>query len=438
MLLRGAMLWLVTCSGCLATGAQLPVPARSEFHHPVAVAAPTPPPGPWSLNQLTAIALERHPELAAAYSRVEAARGQLIQAGLYPNPIVGWQADELGHKENGAGEQGPFLEQEIVTKGKLRLARAAAAQGVAIADWQAVTKRFEIITRVRTAHVDLLAARREATEIRGILLELEKEKDGRRGFLQLTRSYEEPLGFKSERLRVETEIAELNVRLEAATQRERAALRRLGTAIGWPELILAQIDLTAPGLAPIQHTYDQSVAMAINRSSELQSAQVRILQAQFDLDRAYAVKHPNIQMRVRPFRSFPEDDQRLMVEAGIPLPVFNANQGNILAAQADVQQAVAEARAVELRLIERLAEAYQRYETARQQALGYRANVQRAEESFLLAWAIYDKARAEELRSAFNSALDAYRNLSAARLAVVQAETDMQRAAIEIAGLVQE
>ncbi len=41
-----------------------------------------------SLEQLTALAFERSPEIHAVHARIAAARGQLRQAALRPNPMV--------------------------------------------------------------------------------------------------------------------------------------------------------------------------------------------------------------------------------------------------------------------------------------------------------------------------------------------------------------
>src|SRR5262245_3208199 len=48
-----------------------------------------------SLVQLLSLAAETHPDLAIAYAHSEAARGRLIQAGLYPNPVVTVGSDEI-------------------------------------------------------------------------------------------------------------------------------------------------------------------------------------------------------------------------------------------------------------------------------------------------------------------------------------------------------
>ena len=59
-----------------------------------------------------------------------AARGRLIQAGLYPNPTFVWEAEDVGSADKAAGKQGPFLGQEFITCHKRKIAQAAAAHGV--------------------------------------------------------------------------------------------------------------------------------------------------------------------------------------------------------------------------------------------------------------------------------------------------------------------
>jgi outer membrane protein TolC len=58
-----------------------------------------------SLAQLEELALQRNPTLAVASRRIEALQGAYLQAGLYPNPTIGYQGDEIGD-EGRAGQQG--------------------------------------------------------------------------------------------------------------------------------------------------------------------------------------------------------------------------------------------------------------------------------------------------------------------------------------------
>jgi cobalt-zinc-cadmium efflux system outer membrane protein len=130
---------------------------------------------PLTLEQLIILACEHNPAIAMAQARVQAARGRLVQAGLYPNPSIVWEAEDMGGPgPHAAGAQGPILGQDIITAGKRRRAMAAAAHGVSIADWQALTRWYDVLTRTRLAYFELLAARLEvktAEELVGLARE---------------------------------------------------------------------------------------------------------------------------------------------------------------------------------------------------------------------------------------------------------------------------
>src|SRR5687767_5829425 len=74
-----------------------------------------------TLADLEQMSLERNPTLVQAGAQVRMSQGNALQAGLYPNPTVGYAADQIG-AEGTVGEfQGMFVEQEFVTGGKLAL-----------------------------------------------------------------------------------------------------------------------------------------------------------------------------------------------------------------------------------------------------------------------------------------------------------------------------
>jgi outer membrane protein TolC len=97
--------------------------------------------------------------LAQAARRVEAFQGQQVQVGLYPNPVIGYQAEEVG-ENGGAGQHGLFFRQEIVTSNKLGLNRAVAAHEVQQAEWDLRMQRQRILNDVRSRAYDVLAAQR--------------------------------------------------------------------------------------------------------------------------------------------------------------------------------------------------------------------------------------------------------------------------------------
>jgi cobalt-zinc-cadmium efflux system outer membrane protein len=391
---------------------------------------PTSGPVALTLPRLLDIAVQNNPELAVARARADAARGQLIQAGLYPNPVVAPGVEELGNKDGPAGISGIAIEQEIITAGKLRLAQAAAAYGVAAADWQATTRWFEVVTRVRQAYYEALTANRELETSE---LAVKIAQDG----LDAVRKLEKAgVRARPDVLRALVEVDQNRVRLQAAQQRQEAARRLLAAVIGLPALPPGPLAGSIEQPTPI-YVYQASLETVLVRSSEVQAAQAAIRQAEQLLLRAQAERIPNVRVLVRP--GYSEPDKRSVevnLETAVALPLFNRNQGNILAAEADVRRATADARAVELRLTERLATAFRRYAAAKEQVEIYDKQIlPNADEALRLVRLGYERG---DPKYDYTAVLEAQRTLVQARLMDVQARGELWRAASEIAGLLQD
>ena len=84
----------------------------------------------FTLDALVNIAFQNNPTLAMASARVNAARGMQVQAGLYPNPMIGYHGMEMGNMGT-PGQQGGFIGQRIITGGKLQLDQAISGKQVA-------------------------------------------------------------------------------------------------------------------------------------------------------------------------------------------------------------------------------------------------------------------------------------------------------------------
>src|SRR5262249_31685689 len=115
-------------------------------------------------------------------------------------------------------------------------------------------------------------------------------------------------------------------------------------------------------------------------------------------------------------------------------PIWNRNQGNILATQAQIGEAIQEVGRVENDLVRRLATAFGTYTAGRQRADRYRKSIlPRAQESYQLALQAYKGGQFEYLR-----VLQAQRSLAEANLEYVRSLGEMWQSASEIAGLMLE
>ena len=101
------------------------------------------------LADLEQMALQGNPTLAQAAANVETASGRALQSGLYPNPTVGYEGDRIGAAGTAGEMQGLFIDQTIVTAGKLRLNRAKSAQDVSQMEAQALAQRYRVLNGIR-------------------------------------------------------------------------------------------------------------------------------------------------------------------------------------------------------------------------------------------------------------------------------------------------
>ena len=97
------------------------------------LAQPADPALVFTLAQLEQMAVANSPLIAQAEADVRIAMGQAYQVGVYPNPVLGYEADTVGSAGT-RNYQGVFGTQVVKTANKLGLARAAANVDVANAE----------------------------------------------------------------------------------------------------------------------------------------------------------------------------------------------------------------------------------------------------------------------------------------------------------------
>jgi cobalt-zinc-cadmium efflux system outer membrane protein len=399
---------------------------------PVARADPPParPAGAMlTLARLLDLAAASHPDLGIARARVEAARGRMVQAGLRLNPIVSIGDEEINNPAGRAGRPYINISQEIITAHKRELARAAAEQGVVAADWQALTRWYDVALRVRSAYYEALTAWREVQTneaavrfaVQGLEAAEKLEKAG--------------AGTRPDVLRAEVQRDQARARLDVSRRRFDAAGRLLTAAVGVPQLPSDPLEGTLQAAVP-NYDWPAVLATVLSRSSEVQEAQALVGEAERNLSLAIAGRVPNVTLQVRPQYAYPDKSFEPLVQVGAPIPIFNRNQGNILTARADVARTQDQVRQVELRLTERLAAAYQRYQAAREQRELYEKRIlPRARESLRLITIGYERG---DPKYDFTALLQAQTTLVQSQLAYVQVLGDVWRGVAEIKSLIQD
>lgn len=381
--------------------------------------------GTLSLSDLEQMALRGNPTLAQAAAQIEAAHGRALQAGLYPNPSVGYQGEQIGSRAGPLGErQGAFIDQTIVTAGKLRLSRAKFSREADQAQWQAVAQEYRVLNGVRVRFYQLLALQR-LLEVRADLLAIAEDA---------VKTTEELVNVgaanRADLLQARLEARQERVGLENARTQYLAAWQELAALVGAPDLPPPRLDGDLEGFDPLPE-WDATLAHLLEASPEVQVARLDVSRTQIALKRERVEPVPNVTLRLANGYNFETRSETTDVLVGVQLPVFNKNQGNIRAAAADVGRAQAEVGRVELSLRQRLARQYARYRTAQALIETYRAGVlPEAREAYQL---YLESFRAR--RAAWPQVLVAQRTYFQISVDYVQALSELRRAQITILGL---
>jgi len=345
---------------------------------------------PLSLADLQRIAFQNHPTLAAAAARMNAARGRMVQAGLYPNPTIGYHATEIGNAGT-AGQQGAFFSQQFITGGKRQLDQAIAAKAMDEARYRLRAQEQRVLSDVRVRFYEALAAQRRVELTR----ELARIGD------ELVRATEKliegRLGTENDLLQAEIKAEEARILLDNARNEHLEAWRRLASvaaAASMPVTPLAgQLDSDLPGFE-----WASCQAMVLDRHPDLREARTKAARARLAVERARREPIPNVDLWVSVRHHNVTTSDVANVQFGFPIPLFDRNQGNRRAAEAEWVAACNEIQRIELALQDRLAVVYRRYANARQQVERYgRTMVPKAEQSLQLVRVGYEEGEVEYL-----------------------------------------
>ncbi|NBO93095.1 MAG: TolC family protein [Planctomycetia bacterium] len=381
----------------------------------------------YDLDILTQMMLQSDPRLAQAALAVQVAAGRAVQAGLYPNPVAGFSADELFDRTGPGGILTPSITQEIVTGNKLGLAQSAAERERQKAELEVQSVRFRRTGAVRSAYYDLLALQRRL-EMLGELTRLADEslqsgerllKAGQNSRLDVVQLEVEKERYVAEREAVNRELP--------------AAFRRLAAAVGVPDLpmrpLAGRLDTELPS-----YILDTARTFIAANHPEVLAAKKGVERAQYLLDRARVEPKPNITLMAGYTYQGQNRSNDMSVGVSLPVPIWNRNQGNIAVAQAELGDAIQHVGRAQTELTDQLGEAFAAYASAKRRAELYRERLlPRAREGFELSLKGYKANQFDYLR-----VLEAQRALAQADLETIRSLGDAWKAAANLSALLLE
>ena len=386
-----------------------------------------------TLEDLERMATERNPTLAQSAATVRAAEGRVTQVGTYPNPLVGYELEDLNTRTPSQNKNFLWFQVPIVTAGKLGLSQELATSERMLAGATADAQRLRVLTTVRVLYYEALGAER----LTGLREELRKLVD--EAVTISEELYNIGQADRPDVLEVEIEAQRAALELARTVSHRQRVWRTLAAAVGNPDLPFAQL---AGDLEKDTPALDPAAVMTrvLTESPEMRRAEANVNRARAARERVRAERVPNFFVRSKlGYNSESSSSGKDVgfeagIEIGVPLPLFDRQQGNLRSAEADLEHAQREVERLGLVLRTQLASALKSYEDAKLEVERYRREiVPLAEKSVTLYQRSFGR-----MAAAYPQVLIAQRSLYRARAEYVQALVDLWRSATALDGLLLE
>jgi outer membrane protein, heavy metal efflux system len=327
------------------------------------------------LSEFIQLADANNPTLRQAAAIVRRSAAQTKQAGLYPNPSVGYQGEQIRGGSFGGGEQGAYIAQSIVLGGKLGLRRNIYEQQKKSDEAAAEAQIERVHGDVTQAFYKTLAAQ-ETVVVRRRLLKLALDAVETVHQLENVGQADAPDVLQSE---VESELAKVDY-----TNAQRDFLQNFGmlaALAGQSNLPASPLDGALDAISDIDT--DHIVETIIQASPAVKQAQMEITVAEAKLKAANRESVPDLQVKAGEQYNFETisvlpakaTGPQSFASVGVNLPLWNHNQGAKQAAEAEIDRAQQDLQRVKLSLSQQAEPLVQMYLSSKFEADRYRTQL---------------------------------------------------------------
>lgn len=381
-----------------------------------------------TLRSAVAQAVDYSPAIKATFLEIDARYGEAAQASYKPNPALSLEVENfVGNKGKGGFEQAEetLLISQTIELGDKRLKRLVAGQFEAtLATWDFEVARVLAATQAAEAFVDVLAAQDRLAVLREFVTIAEKTrtivdarvKGGRVSPIELDRAnvaVARATGLsEAEQARLDAARAKLSAFWGAEQPTFARAVGRLGEK------------RAAPTIERVKAYLDGNPALA--RWAD----EVGRRYAALDVERSKAIPDLTVGAGVRQFNE--DDSTAVVASVSMPIQVFDRNDGSIAAAERRITRAEFEAHAARIQVLGSLVDALGALAVADAQVRAFEGKVLPAAQS------AFERTRLgyEEGKFDLLNVLDTQRTLFEARLDLVNARAEYEKARVQVEALI--
>ena len=319
---------------------------------------------PVTLQRAIELAIEHNPELNVSRWETRAMEGRVLQAGLLPNPEIEAETENFAGSGAFKGFDGVEtkleLSQLIELGGKRGKRSTHAALGRDLAQWDYAVTRADVVAVVRLTFMNVLFAQ-ERLKLMEKLLYLADE------VLQTT-SERVKAGKISpvEAVRAEVDRSTSRIDVKNARYDLKVAKRKLSDAWGGTTPTFGEARGSLGKLQPLPSL--ESLEKLVSQNPDVARWAVAIEQHRAGVDLEEARGVPDLTVSLGAKHHNEVDDTAFLMKVSIPIPIFDTNQGGTLEARERLSKSKEESRAVWLRVVNNLAETYQRLSRANMEA----------------------------------------------------------------------
>jgi outer membrane protein, heavy metal efflux system len=343
----------------------VPIP-EPQLLHGVSARAPR------KLEDFLNLADRNNPTLQQAAAVVRRSAAQARQAALYPNPTIGYEGDQIRGGSYGGGEQGGFVAQTIVLGGKLGLRRNIYEQQKQSDAISAEAQQMRVHNDVTQMFYRALGAQ-QTVLVRGRLLALANDAAQTAHRLANVGQADTP-----DILQAEVEAGQAEIDYTIAQRMFLQEFKELAALAGSPGEEIAPLDATFD--MPPEIDPSPIVETIVQQSPAVKQAQQQVAVAEARLKAARREVVPDLQLKAGEqsnLEALPEapgkkTGAQSFAAAQIELPLWNRNQGNTQAAEADLDRARREVMRSQLSLRQQAEGLVQNYLSAKGEAERYR------------------------------------------------------------------
>jgi cobalt-zinc-cadmium efflux system outer membrane protein len=370
-----------------------------------------------TLESALQTAFANNPDMAAAQWEIDIAQGGRQQAGLIPNPVASWDAEDTRRNSRTTTVK---LSQTLELGGKrgARIDVATRAQEAAALTLEQRRNglRADVIDgyygALRAQERLDLAQRSLALAERGLVVANGRVTAGKSSPVEATRA--------------QVQLSELRLEFNRAQMGLTDAYRRLAASTGAASTdfqAVATQAQAAPELPPTAQLLGR-----LEQTVELRLAELQIVQGEAALGLEKAQRIPDLDVSIGSQYDASVRERVNVVGVSMPIPLFNRNQGNVLAASRRADQARDLRNAAELRLRTETRQALDLWQTANTEVRSFNQQILPAAQS-----AVDSATRGFEMgKFNFLDVLDAQRTLIAARTQYLAATAQATEAWVRI------